>query len=175
MSMQVWFVLMIGMSASWLIWFLYRPLQGNDFNLQKSNIALGKQRQKELEQDLEGGLIDAQSFSQARDEITQTLAVELNQTTDNSFANNQSQNNYGSFAFVLIFLSVFSFGIYDALSPDKSQKLESVEQKVASLSLDESVIKLQEHLNKEPSDAKAWRMLGLTYFELDNLNESLKA
>jgi cytochrome c-type biogenesis protein CcmH len=175
MSMQVWFVLMIGMSASWLIWFLYRPLQGNDFNLQKSNIALGKQRQKELEQDLEGDLIDAQSFSQARDEITQTLAIELSQTTDNSFANNQSQNNYGSFVFVLIFLSVFSFGIYDALSPDKSQKVESVEQQVASLSLDESLIKLQEHLDKKPDDAKAWQMLGLTYFELDNLNESLKA
>jgi cytochrome c-type biogenesis protein CcmH len=49
---------MASLSAVWLIWFLYRPLQGNDLNLQKSNIALGKQRQAELQQDLERDLID---------------------------------------------------------------------------------------------------------------------
>jgi len=175
MSMYIWFMLMASVSAVWLIWFLNRPLQGNDLNLQKSNIALGKQRQAELQQDLERDLIDESSFDQAKDEITQTLAVELNQTTDNLIASNKDQKNYGSSAFVLIFLLIFSFGAYDALSPKKIEKTDSLEQQVASLTLDESLIKLKDHLDKNPGDAKTWQMLGLTYFELDNLSESLKA
>jgi cytochrome c-type biogenesis protein CcmH len=166
---------MASLSAVWLIWFLYRPLQGNDLNLQKSNIALGKQRQAELQQDLERDLIDESSFDQAQDEITQTLAIELNQTTSNSYAGKKNQKNHGSSVFVLIFLLVFSFAAYDALTPEKNEKTNLLEQQVASLTLDESLIKLKNHLDKNPDDAKSWQILGLTYFELDNLNDSLKA
>ena len=175
MSMYIWFTLMASLSAVWLIWFLYRPLQGNDLNLQKSNIALGKQRQAELQQDLERDLIDESSFDQAQDEITQTLAIELNQTTSNSYAGKKNQKNHGSSVFVLIFLLVFSFAAYDALTPEKNEKTNLLEQQVASLTLDESLIKLKNHLDKNPDDAKSWQILGLTYFELDNLNDSLKA
>jgi len=175
MSMYIWFTLMASLSAVWLIWFLYRPLQGNDLNLQKSNIALGKQRQAELQQDLERDLIDESSFDQAQDEITQTLAIELNQTTSDPYTINNNQKNHGTSVFVLIFLLVFSFLAYDALTPEKNEKTNSLEQQVASLTLDESLIKLKDHLDKNPDDAKSWQMLGLSYFELDNLNESLKA
>ena len=173
--MYIWFALMASMSTVWLIWFLYRPLQGNDLNLQKSNIALGKQRQVELQQDLERDLIDESSFDQAQDEITQTLAIELNQTTSSPYTGSNNQKNHGSSVFVLIFLMVFSFAAYDALSPEKNEKIDSLEQQVASLTLDESLIKLKDHLDKNPDDAKSWQILGLTYFELDNLNDSLKA
>jgi len=173
--MYIWFALMASMSTVWLIWFLYRPLQGNDLNLQKSNIALGKQRQAELQQDLERDLIDESSFDQAQDEITQTLAIELNQTTSDSYAVNNIKKTHGISVFVLIFLLVFSFATYDALTPEKNEKTNSLEQQVASLTLDESLIKLKDHLDKNPDDAKSWQILGLTYFELDNLNDSLKA
>jgi len=175
MSMYIWFALMASMSTVWLIWFLYRPLQGNDLNLQESNIALGKQRQAELQQDLERDLIDESSFDQAQDEITQTLAIELNQTTSDSYAVNNIKKTHGISVFVLIFLLVFSFATYDALTPEKNEKTNSLEQQVASLTLDESLIKLKDHLDKNPDDAKSWQILGLTYFELDNLNDSLKA
>jgi hypothetical protein len=42
---------MLVISALWLSWFLYRPLKTSAFNLEKSNIALGRQKQTELEQD----------------------------------------------------------------------------------------------------------------------------
>jgi hypothetical protein len=81
MSMIMWFVLMIAVSTVWLVWFLKNPLKSNLFNLEKSNVELGKQRQAELEQDLRQNLIDESEFNQAKQEITQTLAIELNQTT----------------------------------------------------------------------------------------------
>jgi cytochrome c-type biogenesis protein CcmH len=40
---------MLVISALWLSWFLYRPLKTSAFNLEKSNIALGRQKQTELE------------------------------------------------------------------------------------------------------------------------------
>ncbi len=175
MNIYIWFTLMASVSAVWLIWYLYRPLRGNDFNLQKSNIVLGKQRQAELQQDLEGGFIDTDSFDQAQDEITQTLALELNQTTSNSFTSNKNQINYRSSALILIFLLVFSFGFYDVFSPGKIQDADLLKQQIASLTLDEGLVKLKNHLDKNPDDAKTWQMLGLAYFDLDNLPESLKA
>jgi len=74
MSMIVWFVLMIAVSAVWLVWFLKNPIKNNLFNLEKSNIALGKQRQKELEQDLRQNQIDQSEFNQAKQEITKRQA-----------------------------------------------------------------------------------------------------
>jgi cytochrome c-type biogenesis protein CcmH len=72
--------MMLVISAVWLIWFLYRPLKGNILDLEKSNIALGKQKQAELEQDLQRDLIDESVFEQAKDEIAQVLAIEMTQT-----------------------------------------------------------------------------------------------
>ncbi|HIG89239.1 MAG TPA: c-type cytochrome biogenesis protein CcmI, partial [Candidatus Thioglobus sp.] len=89
MSLYLWFGLMVVTSSIWLLWFLYRPLQNNMFNLEKSNISLGKQKQAELERDLQQNLIDKDVFKQAKDEITQTLAIELSQTTGASTDNQQ--------------------------------------------------------------------------------------
>jgi len=172
MNLYLGFSLMLGVSFIWLAWFLYRPLKDNHIDLKKSNIALGKQRQIELKQDLERDLIDKPSFETAQDEIAQTLALELEQDTSQTLKNNQSNN--GSLIFIALFLFLLSFGAYDMLSPDKS-KAESVEQEVATLTLDESVIKLKEHLQKNPEDSSSWQILGLTYFELNRLSESAEA
>jgi len=43
------------------------------------------------------------------------------------------------------------------------------------LTLEQSVEKLKQHLADEPNDAKVWTMLGLSYFELDKVKESLEA
>lgn len=171
--MYIWFTLMVSVSTVWLIWFLYRPLQGNDINLKKSNIALGKQRQIELKQDLERDLIDKSSFEIAQDEIAQTLALELEQDTSQTLKNNQSHR--GSFIFIALFLSIVSFGAYEMLSPDKSKNAESMKQEVATLTLDESIVKLKKHLQENPEDSSSWQILGLTYFELSRLSESAEA
>ena len=44
MSLYLWFTLMIIVSALWLIWFVNRPLNDKQLNLEQSNIDLGKQR-----------------------------------------------------------------------------------------------------------------------------------
>ena len=174
MSMYIWFALMIAVSAVWLIWFLLRPLKNNLFNLENSNIALGKQKQTELQQDLQLDLIDESVFDQAQDEITQTLAVELTQSSsDVGTVKNGSSIWLAGLS--VVFISILSLGIYKALSPEISTQVPALDTQIMSLSLEESVVKIQDHLLDKPNDADAWKMLGLTYFELNNLDESLKA
>lgn len=83
MSMYLWFGLMIATSVLWTLWFFYRPLKDNRTDLESSNIELGKQKQLELEQDLEQGLINDGEFNKAVEEITQTLWLAYPKTHQN--------------------------------------------------------------------------------------------
>ena len=170
MSLYLWFGLMLVVSVLWLIWFLYRPLKTNALDLETSNIALGRQRQKELEQDLQGNLIDEQVFEQAKDEIAQTLSVEITQT--NSAVNTSGQSvSIGLIVLIVAFLSGASVLIYQALSADSIVTAQAQE----APTLEQSIVKIKQRVAEQPDDAKAWRMLGLASFEMDDIKASLAA
>ena len=146
MSLYFWLSLMVVISSIWLVWFIYRPLKSNAFNLEKSNIALGKQKQAELERDLQQNLIDEEVFKQAKDEITQTLAIELNQTTDSSVNTRQPVSLWLS-GLAVVFLSVTSLGVYKFLMP-KDAPVVQAKQAAQPPSLEQSMIELKQYLEK---------------------------
>jgi cytochrome c-type biogenesis protein CcmI len=175
MSMIMWFVLMIAVSTVWLVWFLKNPLKSNLFNLEKSNVELGKQRQAELEQDLRQNLIDESEFNQAKQEITQTLAIELNQTTG---ADTLAQKNIPlwSIGLMVVFLVVASLGIYQLLTPKpKAESAPQVVEQSEPPSLKQSMAELKQYLLEKPDDFEAWKTLGLVSFELGEMEDSLSA
>ncbi|MBW5290652.1 MAG: Cytochrome c heme lyase subunit CcmH [Candidatus Ruthia sp. Asou_11_S2] len=171
MSLYLWFALMVIASSIWIIWFLYRPLKSNDINLEGSNIALGKQKLLELEQDLHQNLIDEKQFNQAKEEISTTLAIELQQVSN---IQNNAHNNTWVLILILVLLPVMSIGVYQYLTPksNMSQPLESAEK---PLSLEQSANKIVQYLQTNENDFEAWKMLGLTYFELGKLDLSIEA
>jgi len=173
MSLYFWLSLMVVISSIWLVWFIYRPLKSNAFNLEKSNIALGKQKQAELERDLQQNLIDEEVFKQAKDEITQTLAIELNQTTDSSVNTRQPVSLWLS-GLAVVFLSVTSLGVYQFLMP-KDAPVVQAKQAAQPPSLEQSMIELKQYLEKNADDSEAWQTLGLVLFELDDIDGSLQA
>ena len=175
MSMIMWFVFMIAVSTVWLVWFLNNPLKSNLFNLEKSNVELGKQKQAELEQDLRQNLIDESEFNQAKQEITQTLAIELNQTTG---ADTLAQKNIPlwSIGLMVVFLAVASLGIYQLLSPQpKAESAPQVAEQSEPPSLKQSMAELKQYLLEKPNDFEAWQTLGLVSFELGEMEDSLSA
>ena len=175
MSMIMWFVLMIAVSTVWLVWFLKNPLKSNLFNLEKSNVALGKQRQAELEQDLRQNLIDESEFNQAKQEITQTLAIELNQATG---ADTLAQKNIPlwSIGLMVAFLVVASLGIYQLLTPQpKAELIPQIVEQSEPPSLKQSMAELKQYLLEKPDDFEAWQTLGLVSFELGEMEDSLSA
>ncbi|QKQ23763.1 c-type cytochrome biogenesis protein CcmI [Candidatus Ruthia endofausta] len=171
MSLYLWFTLMVVTSSAWIIWFLYRPLKSNKINLESSNITLGKQKLLELEQDLHQNLIDEKQFNQAKEEISTTLAIELQEVSN---IQNNASNNTWVLILILVLLPVMSISVYQYLTPESnmSQPLESAEK---PLSLEQSANKIVQYLQTNKDDSEAWRMLGLTYFELGKLDLSIDA
>ena len=172
MSIFVWIGLMLIGSIAWTIWFLKYPLADNGLDLQQSNIALGKQRKLELQNDLEQGLIDQEQFDQALEEISSTLALELNQ----AHAKVSSRFNMNIWSgVVIILLPVFAISVYQDLSNYTPASQAVVVADSQPLSLEQSAAKIKQHLDDNPGDFDAWKMLGITYFELGQVKLSLDA
>ncbi|MBC8494182.1 MAG: c-type cytochrome biogenesis protein CcmI [Candidatus Thioglobus sp.] len=172
MSMMILIGLMLGFSLAWVVWFLKNPLADNDIDLRQSNIGLGKQRKAELQRDLEQDLIDQEQFDLALEEISSTLAIELNQSTTTV---KESKPISALTWLIVIMLPIFSIGVYQSLSTYSSTLSTTTALESAPLSLEQSAEKIRLHLVDNPSDAQAWKMLGLSYFELNKINESLQA
>ena len=154
MSLYIWFGLMLFASMVWLVWFVYRPLSAGALNLKKSNIALGKQKKQELEQDLNSDVIDETEFTQANAEIAQTLAIELDQEVSVVEAKSQTSSIWVILA-ITIFLSVMSVGFYQYITY-KPAKVQQVSQQDAQpVSLEQSVEQLKDYLVNNPGDAKS--------------------
>jgi cytochrome c-type biogenesis protein CcmH len=164
-------VMLVG-SLAWTIWFLKKPLADNGVDLRQSNIDIAKQRKLELQRDLDQDLIDREQFELALDEISTTLAVELEQQ---SVKTSNSENNTLSMLAIVALLPIFSIGIYQSLSTYAPTSIATPIVDSKPLTLEQSIEKLKQHLSDEPNDAEAWTMLGLSYFELDKVKESLEA
>ncbi|HIL03359.1 MAG: c-type cytochrome biogenesis protein CcmI [Candidatus Thioglobus sp.] len=164
-------VMLVG-SLAWTIWFLKKPLADNGVDLRQSNIDIAKQRKLELQRDLDQDLIDREQFELALDEISTTLAVELEQQ---SVKTSNSENNTLSMLAIVVLLPIFSIGIYQSLSTYAPTSIATPVVDSKPLTLEQSIEKLKQHLSDEPNDAEAWTMLGLSYFELDKVKESLEA
>ena len=173
--MYLWFILMLVISALWLSWFLYRPLKTSAFNLEKSNIALGRQKQTELEQDLQNNLIDEQVFEQAKDEIVQTLSVEIEQTHGTTATDDTQQSvSIGLIMLIVAFLFGASLLVYQSLtSYTTATEVRVQSEKVPTLA--QSIARIKQRVEEKPDDVKAWRMLGLALFEFGEIKPSLKA
>ena len=77
------FLIMLISTCLFIGWFLYRPIKSG-LSQDESNIAINKQRQEELEIDINQGLIDDEQFQVAESEIFNTLANELKDKSSNS-------------------------------------------------------------------------------------------
>ena len=176
MSMlSIYMLLMLVLAFAWIMWFVYRPLSSNHLDLQQSNVDLGKQRLLELEQDLNQGLISQDEFTQAKEEVSTTLALELEQSEMQTQAANHQAPSMTTNALVLVALLVISVSTYWYLAPGFTPQLASSQSAKAPLSLSESAQQIEQHLQDNPQDAGAYQMLGLTYFELGEMEKSLKA
>jgi cytochrome c-type biogenesis protein CcmH len=171
MNMMIGFGFMLAVSLAWIIWYLKRPLADNGLDLQHSNIELGKQKKLELQLDLDQGLIDQEQFNQAQEEISTTLAFELE--SGNTKIIKTTNISVGTWLVIVLLLPVLSIYTYQQLTSfstiTKTAKVNS-----PPLSLEQSVVKIEQFLKDNPGDIKALKMLGLSYFELNKIDASLK-
>ena len=162
------FVLMIVFSSLFLAWFLYRPIKAN-LSDDDSNIAISRQRQNELESDISQGLIEKAQYQEAEEEIISTLASELN--------NNESKNITIKpliwSMMIFLFVGVLSLSVYYQLAPKIMPNADNGINE--SLSMTESINKLENYLIENPEDFQAWKMLGLAQVGTGNIDKSIES
>jgi cytochrome c-type biogenesis protein CcmH len=171
MNMIIGFGLMLAVSLAWIIWYLKRPLADNGLDLQHSNIELGKQKKLELQLDLDQGLIDQEQFNQAQEEISTTLAFELE--SSNTKIVKTTNISVGTWLIIVLLLPVLSIYTYQQLT-SFSSVITTAKVNSPPLSLEQSVVKIEQFLKDNPNDIEALKMLGLSYFELNKIDDSLK-
>ena len=176
MILYLYFSIMLLVSCTWAVFFIYKPMRNSDINIEKSNIELGRIKSGELKQDLDDGLISGDSYESALSDITQTLAEELRQP-QHKFVTTQGASVF-SFIFIVLALPIMSVSVYESLTTnpkhifsDNSENVISDKQIV--LSLEENIEIINSKLIDTPNDFKLLEILGLIYLELGQLNESI--
>ena len=161
------FIIMIALSSAFFAWFLFRPIS-QSLSGDESNIAINQQRQDELKSDVNQDLIADDQYRVAESEIINTLATEIRDEKKESIAIKPLS---WTLAIILI-LSIFSLGIYSQLAPKMIPSSQSLSE---SMSMSDSIEKLQNFIEKNPDDFQALKMLGLAQIGNGNVNESIKA
>ena len=146
--------------------FLYRPIK-RGLTDDDSNIAINKQKKDELAIHMNQGLIDDEQFKVAESEIINTLATELKNNRESIAIKPMSWS-----ITLFIFVGVMSFTIYSQLSPKTLPSDQSLSQ---SMSMNDSINKLQTFLKDNPDDFQALKMMGLAQIGIGNVDESIKS
>ncbi|MGY5802965.1 c-type cytochrome biogenesis protein CcmI [Rhizobium sp. LEGMi12c] len=127
---------------------------------------------RELERDLAGGLISAQEAGYARAEIGRRLIAAAKD--EKTAAKSPAHGSYRlAQAFIIVVLPAVGLCLYltngDPGLP--SQPLEARLEKPGN-DLAISIVKIEQHLAKNPDDAKGWEVLGPIYFKTNRIGDA---
>ncbi len=144
---------------------LRRPQQGASPKAdEQAIVAIYQNRLQQTEQQFENGELDKQEYMQAREELSNGLAYELQNQTRQSDA--RKSKPAGPVSWVLgIGIPLFAVSLYLLLG--KPEALDPAALN-GQLSIPEMVSRLEKRLKRNPEDVQGWRMLGRSYGVLQN-------
>lgn len=163
------------------LWHQSASLDEENVIQDEANVRITREQLEQLKASFAEGQISQTEFDTHRKELETALAKSLAST-----ARVKTQGN-GRFAAIAlgVLLPVSAGYLYYSLGKpemlDESFVLASQQQAAAAgtgeklPSIDELVPSLVEHLEKNPNDAKGWRLLGRTYRSLQQFEKSLTA
>ena len=99
-----WFLILIIVSALWVLSFYFRSKKPEILDANQSNIERSKNKLLELETDFTNGNISKEDFDKSKVEIEEALSLDLEET--NVWKNRDTKSDYIVY-FSLIFLGLF--------------------------------------------------------------------
>jgi cytochrome c-type biogenesis protein CcmH len=148
------------------------------------NVAIAKDRLKELKQQRDDGEISNEIYQQLHDELETTLAIDLDanrhaETT--KVSGNASRNRFIPVLMVVIvpLLAVLIYaqiGNFDAATGKLTGNTSiPAGEGRGEMTIAEAVAKLEQRLQEQPDNADGWFMLGKTYMRLQQYQKSAEA
>jgi cytochrome c-type biogenesis protein CcmH len=150
------------LSMVFVTYFYYKPLKNNQAIL--TNVEIAKEKIRQLEQDRLVVACSDEDFNEAKNDILKMLTLDEEKSKTQLNENKQSKVFLG---FVAIFSLVILLSSYFSLGNPKHTIIKKPQPSIDSL-----LVKMEQHLEKNPTDIKAWSMLGQTYFSMQQLEKA---
>ncbi|GAC1042056.1 c-type cytochrome biogenesis protein CcmI [Rhizobium sp. No.120] len=126
----------------------------------------------ELERDLAGGLISAQEADYARAEIGRRLIAAAKD--EKTVAKSPARSSYRlAQAFIIVLLPAVGLCLY-LINGDPGLPAQPLEARLEKPGNDLaiSIVKIEQHLAKNPDDAKGWEVLAPIYFKTNRIGDA---
>lgn len=132
---------------------------------QDLNVALARERMRELETESADGALNPGDLSAARDELKRELLLEVDQPKDDDSVSGRN-DVYGMLAVVVV-VPLLAFALYGVLGDQNAIRGVPLSPNAAGdsqhLSMDAMIARVEARLEKEPDDATGWLMLARSY------------
>ncbi|MGO7166936.1 c-type cytochrome biogenesis protein CcmI [Rhizobium leguminosarum] len=170
---MLFWILVAALTAALAVILLYPLLRGAKAadNIRAGEAAVYRDQLRELDRDLNGGLITPEEADYARAEIGRRLiAVSADEPAETS---KPARHHRFTEAFVLLVLPVLGLCLYlttgrpDLPSQPLEARLENPGNDVAVL-----ITKAERHLAEKPDDGKGWDVLAPIYFRTMRVNDA---
>ncbi|MBY5608095.1 c-type cytochrome biogenesis protein CcmI [Rhizobium leguminosarum] len=170
---MLFWILVAALTAALAVILLYPLLRGAKAaeNIRAGEAAVYRDQLRELDRDLNGGLITAEEADYARAEIGRRLiAVSADEPAETP---KPARHHRVAEAFVLLVLPVLGLCLYlttgrpDLPSQPLEARLENPGNDVAVL-----ITKAERHLAEKPDDGKGWDVLAPIYFRTMRVNDA---
>jgi len=151
------------------------------------NVAIAKDRLKEIKLQLQAGEINEQTYQQLHDELESTLALDLSgldpsKETPQTGGDNVAKNNKLTAIILSLCISVLAVVLYSQLGDFEAATGTRVAATVIpagenrpQMTIEEAVVRLEQRLVQEPNNADGWFMLGKTYMAMKQYHKAAAA
>ena len=178
--MLLWtvFVVLTLLAVAVVSWPLWRRPQASPAR-QDFDLAIFKDQLREIDRDLERGVIGEQEAQAARTEISRKiigLKGEKPNTRPSVLEASGFNRVLGAGIFVVVFGAAFGlYGIFGAPGLPGKPFAERISAANKTPSLDELVARVEVHLRKNPDDARGWAIIAPSYMRLGRFNDAANA
>jgi len=169
--------LLIAAVALLLTRVLWRPASAAAVSTEAANLAVYRQRSRELEEEVATGLLSVEAAEQARAELDHQL---LEDTAEAREAGSSEQGTGRAMALgVLVLVPLIALAAYLSVRPDPSLLAmagtpDAVAQADAG-QLSQMADNLHQRLAVEPDDGLGWLVLGRVYMALEDIDAAVTA
>ena len=153
-----------------------RPATAGGINQRDANLAILRGELRDLERSRDEGLLSADDFAQARQELQRRLLEEVGTANEASAtANVTPANGKRTALFLLFVLPLIAAGGYALLGTPQALDPANTQARVSPQQIDGMVQKLVDRLKANPDDPQGWLMLARSYKVLGRYAESAEA
>ena len=181
---MLWFFI-AGLSlvaVGYLVLPLFRTSDEVVDDRKEQNIQIVREQLTELEGSFERGEVESEQYSQRRDELEQSLLLDVSGQGESVARPKTSSSSWVSAGFLALFVPISAVALYLYLGTPNAQQLaaESAQPKVPLTAdgkpdIEKLVTSLHDKLRKNPGNDQGWYMLGRSYMMMQRYDGAIEA